>query len=94
MKLHHHHLTEADRTADHLEEVHQSGREVAVRTAAAEEVRHIAAEVGELRIAVAAVVDLDPVVRTCVSLVIVLSSYMSKETHIISWLSSLRIWRL
>jgi len=91
MKLHHPHLMEADRTADHLEEVHQSGMEVDFRIAAAEEVRHIASEVGELRIAVVAVAVLDPVVRACVSLVLVLSCSMSKMTHIVSWLSSLRV---
>jgi len=66
-KLHHHHLMEAGRTAVHPEEVHQLGREVGCRIAAVEEVHHIAAEVEEPRIAVAAVVDLDPVVRACVS---------------------------
>ena len=86
---------EADRTADHPEEVRQSGMEVGFRTAAvAEEERHIAAEEGELRIAVAAVVDLDPVERAYISVVLVLSSYMSKKTHIVSWLSSLRVGRL
>lgn len=68
---------EADRTADHPEEVHRSGMEVGCRTVAAEEVRHTAAEVEELHIAAAAV-DLDPVVRACVSLVLVLLKFMPK----------------
>jgi len=98
MKLHHPHLMEADRIADHPGEDHQLGMEVDCRTAAAaEEARHIAAEVVELRTAVAAVAavaDLDPVVRVRVSLVLVLSYSVSKKTHIVSWLCSLRVGRL